>query len=337
MPKRSRKSGSLAEGHAPESLWALAEEYLSWLLVRHYSATTVDTRRPCLRYFLEWASERGVEMPGELSRALVERYQRWLFYYRKANGHPLTVHTQGQRLIALQSFCQWLARQRHVLCNPATELEIPKRGQRLPRMVLTASEAEAVLNAVDAGTPFGLRDRAILETFYSTGIRRGELSKLRLYDLDHERRTLMVREGKGQRDRLIPIGERALWWVEKYLREARPRLARNPDEGWLFLTYRGDPMGREVLTILVRERIQKADIGKTGSCHLWRHTMATLMLENGADIRFIQQMLGHVKLETTQVYTQVALNKLQEIHAATHPAKLRKPVERPGQDAEAGV
>jgi integrase/recombinase XerD len=117
------------------------------------------------------------------------------------------------------------------------------------------------------------------------------------------------------------------------LREARPRLARNPDEGWLFLTYRGDPMGREVLTILVRERIQKADIGKTGSCHLWRHTMATLMLENGADIRFIQQMLGHVKLETTQIYTQVALNKLQEIHAATHPAKLR----RPGLGAEPGV
>jgi integrase/recombinase XerD len=158
-------------------------------------------------------------------------------------------------------------------------------------------------------------------------MRRRELIGLALYDLDRERGTVMIRQGKGKKDRMIPIGERAISWIDRYQHEARPALlvGRDPDIlATLFLTHLGEPFTPNRLTQLVRGYIQAADIGKTGSCHLFRHTMATLMLENGADIRFIQAMLGHAELSTTQIYTQVSIRKLKEIHTATHPGKLRR-------------
>ncbi|HXO34177.1 MAG TPA: tyrosine-type recombinase/integrase, partial [Candidatus Acidoferrales bacterium] len=195
--------------------------------------------------------------------------------------------------------------------------------KRLPKTILSADEVERVLVVPDIVTPVGLRDRAMLETFYSTGIRRKELRRLELYDVDRERATLTIRQGKGKKDRMIPIGERALAWVEKYLRESRPQLAVGPDDATLFLTQYGEPFHLDALSNLARDYIAQANLGKSGSCHTFRHTMATLMLEGGADIRYIQQMLGHADLSTTEIYTHVAIRKLQQIHAATHPgAKL---------------
>jgi integrase/recombinase XerD len=215
-----------------------------------------------------------------------------------------------------------MARNNHILYNPASDIELPRVEQRLPKHVLTASEADQVINQPNVNDPHGLRDRAILEVFYSCGIRRMEMIGLAPYDLDVERGVLMVRQGKGKKDRVIPIGDRAVAWVERYLVEVRPGLLVGDRSGHaLFLNDHGSPFSPEGMTELVRQYVTAADIGKRGSCHLFRHTMATLMLENGADIRYIQQMLGHVKLETTQVYTQVSIRKLKEIHTATHPAR----------------
>jgi integrase/recombinase XerD len=194
-------------------------------------------------------------------------------------------------------------------------------GQLKIHCARSAREAELVLSQPDVTEVMGLRDRAILETLYSTGIRRMELVNLRVQNLDTERGTLLVRQGKGKKDRMIPIGERALVWIEKYLSDARPQLVCGRDEGVLFLNRLGETIAVDRLTTTVRGYIEQARIGKAGSCHLFRHTMATLMLENGADIRFIQAMLGHVCLSTTELYTQVSIKKLKEIHTLTHPAK----------------
>jgi len=156
----------------------------------------------------------------------------------------------------------------------------------------------------EIGDALGVRDRAILETLYSTGMRRSELIGLKLYDLDTERGTIMVRQGKGKKDRMIPIGERAVAWIEKYLADVRPELVVDPAEGILFLTNLGQAFTPNRPTQLVRQYVIAAELGKTGACHLFRHTMATLMLEHGADIRFIQAMLGHAELTTTQIYTR---------------------------------
>jgi integrase/recombinase XerD len=221
-------------------------------------------------------------------------------------------------------FFKWLTRRNIIPYNPASELELPKLEKRLPRAVLSEREAESVLNQTNLDDPMGLRDRAILEVLYSTGIRRQELINLLVQDLDRERGTLFVRQGKGRVDRMIPIGERAVQWVDKYLEATRPELACGRDEGRLFLNHYGQAIGTNGLTRLVRNYIDKAHIGKRGSCHLFRHTLATLMLENGADIRFIQAMLGHVKLDTTQIYTQVSIKKLKEVHTLTHPARVKR-------------
>jgi integrase/recombinase XerD len=163
-----------------------------------------------------------------------------------------------------------------------------------------------------------------LEVLYSTGMRRMEMAGLKLYDLDRERGTVMVRLGKGRKDRMIPIGERALAWVMKYLNEVRPRLAVEPDGGWLWLNHHGENLLPATLGDTVRDYVIVSGIGKQGACHLFRHTMATLMLEGGADVRFIQAMLGHAKLDTTELYTQVSIQKLKEVHTRTHPAKMER-------------
>jgi len=309
----------------PRGFEQMMDAFFEWMEVKNYSPQTIRQRRVYLDYFVEWAIERGITQPAEITKPILERYQRYLYQYRKKrDGEPLSFRSQHGRLVPIRAFFKWLARNNHILYNPASELELPRLEHRLPKHVLTVREAESVLTQPDLHDPLGVRDRAMLEVLYSTGMRRMELIGLKLYDMDVERGTVMVRQGKGRKDRMIPIGDRALMWIDKYLTEVRPTLVMEPDAGTLFLTNLCEPFTPNRLTQMAREYVDKADIGKRGACHLFRHTMATLMLENGADIRFIQQMLGHVKLDTTQIYTQVSIRKLKEIHAATHPARLPK-------------
>jgi integrase/recombinase XerD len=327
MPRkgqRAEKQPLPGDPRDPIGFIVLSEAFLQWMAVTNYSQATIKNRRTYLRYFIIWCDDRGLTQPSEITRPIVDRYQRYLYYYRKKDGHPLSFRSQHTRLTSVRSFFKWLAKNNHILYNPAYDLELPKLGHRLPKHVLTERESEKIINMPDINEPLGIRDRAILEVLYSTGMRRFELIGLKLYDIDAERGTLMV-HGKGKKDRMIPIGERALAWLEKYLNEVRPALLLEPDDGTLFLTTYNEAFTKNRLTQLVRDYVNAADIGKKGACHLFRHTMATVMHENGADIRFIQQMLGHARLDTTQIYTRVSIRMLKEIHTATHPtAKLKR-------------
>jgi integrase/recombinase XerD len=298
---------------------------VGWLGERNYSEQTMRLRESYLGNFVAWCEARSLQYPQEITRAIIERYQSTLFHHRKEDGRPLSFQSQSARLISVRMYFKWLARRHVVALSPASELELPKVVKILPRTVLTALEAEAVLRIPDVDEVLGLRDRAMMEVFYSTAIRRAELVNLRIYDVDRDRGTLMVREGKGRRDRVAPLGERALLWVDKYLSESRPELVAAIDDGALFLSSMGEALSLDHVSILVRQYVDRADLGKRGACHLFRHTAATLMLENGADIRFIQQLLGHAKLDTTAIYTQVSIHKLKEVHALTHPGARLSP------------
>ncbi len=308
--------------HDPDSLYHHMLRYLAHLTERNYSLRTVEIRNEQLRYLIMWCDERGLTRPQQLDRPILEAYQRYLFYYRKKNGEPLSSTNHNQRISAVRQWLHWLVRQGHLLYNPAADLDMPRIEKRLPKAVLSAKEAETVLALPDVKTPLGIRDRAILETLYSTGMRRKELADLQVYNVDQERGTVMIRQGKGKKDRMVPIGERALAWIAKYRDTTRPGFVVGRDEGVLFLTVMGDPLGLIHLSEMIREYVERADIGKQGSCHLFRHTMATLMLENGADTRAIQAMLGHASLESTQIYTHVSILHLKTVHTATHPGKL---------------
>jgi integrase/recombinase XerD len=323
MPKKGQSCPKVAIGNPsdPESLWNHMRRFSQWQLEKNYSPKTVEGRETALGFFITWCQTRGLTRPQEITKPILERYQRHLFLHRKKDGNPLSARTQIAFTTPVRAWFKWLARQNHILYNPASELELPRVEKRLPRHILNVKEVEAILAVPDLTTDLGIRDRAILEVLYSTGIRRMELINLKLHDIDAERGTVMVRQGKGRKDRMIPIGIRALDWLAKYRDDVRPSFASGSDDGIVFLTTLGEAFAPNRLTQMVRETIDAANTGKRGSCHLFRHTMATLMLENGADIRFIQAMLGHAELSTTQIYTQVAVRKLKAIHTATHPGR----------------
>jgi integrase/recombinase XerD len=304
-------------------LEALMREHLRSLEVRNYSEFTVRGRAGHIQFFLDWLKERGITEPVEVTRPVLERYQRHLYYSRKKNGEPLSFSSQHARLVPLRVWFKWMTRQNHILHNPASEIDLPRLGRSLPKVILSSQEVEQIMTLCDVEEPIGLRDRALLEVLYSTGMRRLEIVRLKLYDLQLDRGLILVNQGKGSKDRYVPIGARAAAWLEKYIREGRPQLVSEPDDFSVFLTAQGEPFSRDHLTFVVRGRIEDAKLGKGGACHLFRHTMATLMHENGADIRHIQAILGHEDIRTTQIYTQVAIRALQQIHAATHPAEAR--------------
>lgn len=338
MAKRNRKPKqtfrSLYEGADHRTMLGNIAAYLEWLEVRGYTEDTVEHRAQVLHYFAAWCEERGLSRSSEVTRPILQRYQRWMFYYRKKNGQPLGISTQYTRLMVVTVFFGWLTRNNILLYNPASELELPRTEKRLPKAILTIEEVEKVLAQPDLRDPLGVRDRAIMEVLYSTGIRRKELVGLTIFGFDQDRGTLWIRLGKGKKDRVVPVGERAMLWVEKYLREVRPRLVMEPDDGFLFLSGDGLPLTPGHLSDSVRRYVDAACIGKKGSCHLFRHTMATLMLEGGADTRYIQQMLGHENLASTQLYTQVSIKKLKDIHTATHPAAKLERKEHGQHDAD---
>ena len=321
-----RPAPPIGDPNDPHGLWVWTQRYLEWMDTHHFSARTVRQRRVYLGYFLVWCEARSLRRPVDVTRPILERYQRHLYHARKADGAPLSFVSQTGRVAVVRGFFRWLVRENALLANPAADLVMPRAEKRLPRAVLTPLEADTVMNQPNVNDAIGLRDRAMLETLYSTGMRRSELLALRVDDVDIERRTVMIRLGKGRKDRLIPIGERAVAWIDKYLRDARTTLAIGSDEGFLFLTELGESMVPEYVTHRMRRYVEAAAVGKKGACHIFRHTMATAMLENGADVRYVQEMLGHVSLATTQIYTRVSIKKLQQIHTMTHPAaRLERP------------
>jgi len=317
----------------PGGFCQIGGEWLAHMAMRDLAPHTVWTHGVNLARFVSWVELRGVTQPAAVTLPVLEAYQRHVSLVRKSDGMPLSVTTQLNRLTSLRVFFAWCARQRRVLFNPAAGMLLPRQQRALPKATLTHDEAEQVMATVDTGSPLGLRDRAILEVFYATGMRRGELAGIDLADCDLARRWVTLRDTKTRWDRVVPTGERAAAWITRYLTDARPHLATGLDEGALFLGADGQRLAVGWLTVQVRRYIDAADLGKTGSCHLWRHTAGTLMVEHGADIRIVQELLGHRELSSTQIYTRVAPARLAAIHQATHPgASLPPGTGRDGHD-----
>jgi len=302
-------------------LMGYVDQYLAWCRMTGASERSVQSRDDSLKQFIEWCDVRGVSWPHELTRAVLEAYQRSLFLARKKDGEPLSIRTQLIRLGALRGWSEWLSRERVIEHNAAADLVLPRAPKTLPKVVPSIEQLGRLMAQPDLTEITGVRDRAMLEVLYSTGIRRAEMCTLTLSDLDLESGTVWIRQGKGRRDRFIPLGARAGQWVRRYLDEIRPGLMVRSDEWAVFLTDYGEAYTPQRLGNLVRRYMRLAGLME-GSCHALRHACATHMLENGADIRFIQALLDHAELSTTQIYTHVAIGKLKAIHAATHPARL---------------
>ena len=307
----------------PPSLGSLRALMVAWdlaMAVRQYADGSRLFYRTALGLFADWLAERGVTAAADVTAAMVAAYQRHLYHARSSTGHPLAVNTQYGRLKAVQTCFRWATRTHRVPANPAADIEFPRLLQPLP-FTLSPADVERVLVQPDLTNPVGVRDRAILEVLWSTGLRRAEVLALTLHDLDRERSLVRVVRGKGGKDRLVPLGARAWAWLDRYRHGIRPAHARDPAELRLFLRENGQPLSPDALTIRVKQYCRAAGITARGSCHLLRHAMATHLLEGGCDVRLIQAMLGHAKLDTTALYTQVSIRHLTAAHAAFHPAE----------------
>lgn len=310
-------------GHALAS-WVQA--YLRWAEVSRLASTTVVIREQALARFVVWAHERGLRHPSEISLGVLEAYQRHLYLVRKKDGQSLGLRTQEALLVAVKGWCKWLTKQRHIPANPAADLEMPRMPRSLPKVLLSPDDVRRLMAQPDVAGLTGVRDRAMLELLYGSGLRRSELVRLQMGDVDLRSATVMVRLGKGRRDRLIPMGASAAHWISRYCQEVRPQIVRHmhslgQDRGtvWaLFLTDYGEPFEKNRLSDMVVRHLRRIGI-EHGACHALRHACATHMLEGGADLRYIQVLLGHADLNTTQIYTHVAIGKLVAVHAATHP------------------
>ena len=308
-----------------ETLANLVRRYLAWMKATNYSPRTVEGRKTYLEAFAAWCEERGIEDPREVTESHLESYRRHVGRLCRKDGKPLSFRSQRNRLVCVKSFYRWLRKVKAVAFNPMAEFEMPRQEKRLPKAILSEAETLAVLETPDVSTIQGLRDKAILETLYSTGLRRSEVAALAIRDIDSARGLVAVRQGKGRKDRMVAISENAAQWVAKYLEDSRPHLATPESPATLlFLDDKGRPWRLEYLSALVKRMALKAGLEKTGGCHLFRHACATHMLENGADIRYVQEQLGHSSLQTTQVYAQVSLAKLKEAHAKTHPSSKKR-------------
>ncbi len=303
----------------------LLSRYFNHLRMNNWSINTVTRRDYVLNRFIAWLAERGIETAAEITPDSIAAYRRFLYHYRnERTGKALKFCTQASYLSTITHWLTWLVEQGWIETNPGDNIELPKEEQRLPSSHLTISEVETLINSVDLTTPSGLRDRAILELFYATGMRRAELIALKLDNINHESGLAMIRQGKGRKDRVVPTGKRAIQWLNKYLADGRPALL-DEDTQVVFLTSRGNAFHPVTLSQLVRTYLTAAGITRPGSCHMLRHTTATLMLEGGADLRSIQTLLGHESLNTTQIYTHVSIKRLREVHDKTHPGANDRP------------
>lgn len=264
-----------------------------------------------LQDFIAWCRERGISGWDELDR---DHVRSWLGWMHREGYAPSSI---ARKLSSARSFCRFLELERVLERNPLALIKAPKQVRRLPS-VLTVEEVDRLLEQPDRSTPTGLRDLAALEVAYSTGVRVGELLAMRMGDVDWDVSSILV-QGKGNKERIVLLGERALLCLESYIHEARSHLMNGRRDDHLFLSRLGKPLSVRMFHVAINRYLDGAGLGKRVTPHTLRHTFASHLLEGGADLRIVQELLGHASLATTQIYTHISEGHLRDVYSRAHP------------------
>jgi len=303
----------------------LIETFGKQLAALNHAPKTVRQYVEWAKRFFTFAQGEGVTTPADVTAAHLMAYQRHLADRINARGRVFAVKTQNQHMVGVVMFLRYLHAEGILAHNPAQHVQYAKVPERLPRQILSTTEVRKMLRAPDARTVMGFRDRVILEVFYSTGMRRQELLDLATDDVNLESGILTIRRGKGGKARVVPLGRIARKYLETYINGIRPSLLQLRDrelpgeEKALFLSLRGLPLSKNALADRVEHYRRRAGIEHPVTPHTFRHSCATHMIRNRANIRHVQELLGHVNLNTTQLYLHLTINDLQEAHAKFHP------------------
>lgn len=275
---------------------------------RGLSDNTLSAYRNDLVMFARWLQQKGMGF-NDAQDADIRVYL--------ASIRGYSVRTLARRLSCLRQFYSYLNREGMMDRDPSSRVESPRLGRPLPKS-LTETEVEQLLEAPDINTDLGLRDRTMLEVLYATGLRVSELVGMTISQIN-SRQGLVRVTGKGNKERLVPLGLEALDWLQRYLKDARPAIVKNKPVDALFVNRRGAQMTRQAFWYLIKRYARITGINKALSPHVLRHAFATHLLNNGADLRVVQMLLGHSDISTTQIYTHVARERLKKLHAEHHP------------------
>ncbi len=292
------------------------EEYLQ-ILKRSKSALQSYLSGICK--FTEWITQKQIYDLKEITSDHIKEYQLIMM------DKKYSINTVYSIMLIIKRFFYYLEKSRIILCNPAEKMELPLLGDRLPKIIPTEQEMQKLLNAPNTGTPLGIRDRAMLELLYSTGIRRQECRDLKVHDIDYNGGYLRINNGKGGKDRVLPIGKKACDWLKEYLLKIRQNFTKkNPDERALFISRRGNILTGYMINLIVRKYSKKAGLTKRITAHAIRRAFATHMLRNEANPMYIQRILGHSGMGTLNRYIKVAGADLKKTHTKTHPREKQK-------------
>ena len=278
---------------------------------RVWPQNTLESYSRDLRQYCGFLSEDSSQSFESASQATIVAY---LMYLRKQGKATATI---ARRLAALKAFYQYLVRENYVTKDPTGDLSSPKLERKLPR-VLTVNEVERLLAQPDITTPAGKRDKSMLELLYATGLRVSELVNLNVADIDLKEGFIRCK-GKGSKERVVPMGEIAVSALRNYMENGRKRLVHDNRERSLFVNHHGKRLTRQGFWKIIKKYAVQARIRKEITPHTLRHSFATHLLENGADIRAVQEMLGHADISTTQIYTHVTKERLKDVYAKSHP------------------
>lgn len=306
----------------------LVEEFLQYLRnERGRAEHTQRTYAAMLGHFVHWAEGAGIRSwnevgPGQLHNFLLGEQTRKLKTEPEESGRKLNASSIYLQIAALKAFLNFCEAEKHLPSNPAEHISLPRRWKRLPK-ALTPEEIERLLRPESPETPQSLCDEAILALAYASGLRLAELRGIRLEQLHLEARFVSV-IGKGNKERVVPVGGRAVAALQRYLKSGRPALVGPKSPGVVFLTQRGGAFAACTLWLRIKNKARRAGLERNITPHMLRHSFATHLLENDADLRAIQEMLGHASIATTQIYTHVAKERLAAAHEQFHPRALKK-------------
>ena len=298
----------------PGSIEAARASFVEALKVRRYSPATLASYGRSVRMLDAFLAGVGITDLREITPEHIRAFQQWLA------AQPYTDWTRCACLQGVRRFFEHLDATDSILVNPCADMLLPRIGQRLPRGVLTEEQARRVLDAPDTQTLTGLRNKTILEVFYSTGLRLAEMARLTVFDVDHRNGFVRVNRGKGGKDRVVPLGSKACDYVREYLDRARSGWSKtNRDERALWLSSKTPhgPLKAQAIEVMVKQYGRAVGVRVTP--HLWRHTCGTTLMNHGAHIVAVQRILGHRSLRTTQIYTRVTVLDLQNMHRKAHP------------------
>lgn len=297
----------------------LRDDYITSLKVLNRSDVTINELYRKLGKFFEYLNVNDITRIEQVAENHIKGWQVELYQQVNAKGKPNCIQHQNKMMAAVKQFFRFLVDEGFVATDPTKDIQYAKEPKTLPKSIFTKSEARKILHAPNTNCVFGYRDRTILEVLYSTAIRNKELCNLTLEDVDYHDGYLCIINGKGGKDRVVPLGKIACQYLENYILSVRNELVKDPYNRSLFLTSRGNTMNSDTLWSLVKKYARLAGIKKNVYPHTFRHSCATGMLRNKANIRVIQELLGHAFLNTTQIYAHVSITDLKDVHKKCHP------------------